>query len=815
MSPEDRAAAEQIVRELERRKQRTKIDTFYQTPENRAGYPVHMQFFEAGKTHRQRLALAANRVGKALKHGTKVATPSGWKSIETLVTGDLVIAGDGSITTITGVYPQGEVNLFSISFDGVHDIQTCGQHLWKYQNPNARFPYRQSHGEKQNNPFFGQWTVGNTESLVGYGKSPKRRVVVPMANEFNLENSILPMNPYALGLLLGDGGLSGKSIKFSTSDEELIDELRKHFKVVYYDKYDYGVNGAVGIIRELGLHGLTSEKKFIPKQYLYSDSKSRLALLQGLMDTDGSIHGHCNMEFSTSSDDLAEGFEWLASSLGIKTRLIRRYTKDQNGNGKPSWRIVVRSGVICPFRLSRKVARWRPLKETSNWVIHSIKESGKGLATCIEVAHDSHTFVIEHGIVTHNTEGMGGYETVLHLTGRYPDWWNGKRFDKPGEWWIGGDTATTVRDIIQSKLLGNVGDFGTGLIPGQLLIDTSNKRGVPDAVENIYVKHVSGSRSVVQLKSYDQGREAWQGTEKQGVWLDEEPPMSIYTEALTRTMTTNGIVLCTFTPMNGMTEVTESFMSVDKPDSKFMCTASWDDALHLDEATKKEMLEQYPLHERDARSKGIPTIGVGRVYPVDMETILVDPFDLPKHWVRGYALDVGWNKTAALWGALDRDSDILYLYSEHYQGMVEPAVHASAIKARGEMTGYIDPAAKGGSQADGEKLIQLYRNEGLKLAVADNAKEAGVYDVYQRMTSGRIKIFRTLVNLQKELPIYHRDGTGAIVKKNDHLCDCLRYLVRATPVLTYASEKSGHYGMTQSGVQYRTSRPTRGNRYGD
>jgi hypothetical protein len=247
---------------------------------------------------------------------------------------------------------------------------------------------------------------------------------------------------------------------------------------------------------------------------------------------------------------------------------------------------------------------------------------------------------------------------------------------------------------------------------------------------------------------------------------------------------------------------------------KFYITCSWDQVAHLDAATKAELWESIPIHEREARSKGIPTIGTGKIYPFPIEQMLVDPFEMPKHWVRGYALDVGWNKTAALWGALDRDSDILYLYSEHYQGMGEPAVHASAIKARGEMTGYIDPAAKCGSQSDGEKLIQLYRNEGLKLAVADNAKEAGIYDVYQRMTSGRIKIFRTLTNLQKELNLYHRDSNGAIVKKNDHLCDCMRYLVRATPVLTYTTDKQGHYSMTQSGVSYRTSRPTRGYRNG-
>jgi hypothetical protein len=126
------------------------------------------------------------------------------------------------------------------------------------------------------------------------------------------------------------------------------------------------------------------------------------------------------------------------------------------------------------------------------------------------------------------------------------------------------------------------------------------------------------------------------------------------------------------------------------------------------------------------------------------------------------------------------------------------------------MMGFIDPASMGGSQIDGEKLLQLYRNEGLKLSLADNkGKEAAIFEVYQRMTSGRLKIFKTLGNLQKELPLYHRDSNGGIVKKSDHLCDCLRYLVRAIPLLTYSTDKEGHYNTTQNGVSYRTSRPNK------
>lgn len=406
------------------------------------------------------------------------------------------------------------------------------------------------------------------------------------------------------------------------------------------------------------------------------------------------------------------------------------------------------------------------------------------------------------------TESLLCYETALHLTGQYPDWWRGKRFNRPVNWWLGGDTSTTVRDIVQQKMLGKLGQTGTGILRGDCLLDTTNKRGVPDAIENAIVRHVSGGKSVLQFKSYDQGREAWQGTEQDGIGLDEEPPADVYSEAVIRTMTTGGMILATFTPMKGLTEVTQSFLDADKSSSKFVCTATWDDVLHLDAATKKELWDSIPPHERQARAKGIPTIGVGKIYPVDVEGLLVGPFELPKHWPKGYGMDVGWNRTAALWGALDRDSDVLYLYSEHYMGQAEPAVHASAIKSRGEITGFIDPASRGRSQHDGSQLIQLYRDEGLILQLADNAVEAGIFDVYQRMTTGRLKIFRTLENLQKELGVYHRDDQGKVVKKNDHLLDCLRYLVRAHAQMSYTNA-SGNFATTSSGQRYLSSLPRR------
>ena len=143
------------------------------------------------------------------------------------------------------------------------------------------------------------------------------------------------------------------------------------------------------------------------------------------------------------------------------------------------------------------------------------------------------------------SEGVGGYETVLHLTGRYPVWWKGRRFNRPIQAWAAGDTAKTTRDIIQRILLGPVGEFGTGMIPADCLVRTTAKPGVADAIEGIFVKHVSGGISELILKSYDQGRESFQGTNRDLIWLDEEADRSIYVECLLRTMTTNGMVMCT------------------------------------------------------------------------------------------------------------------------------------------------------------------------------------------------------------------------------------------------------------------------------
>lgn len=385
------------------------------------------------------------------------------------------------------------------------------------------------------------------------------------------------------------------------------------------------------------------------------------------------------------------------------------------------------------------------------------------------------------------TEGAGGYELVMHLTGHYPEWWPGRRFDGPVDAWAAGDTKETVRDIIQNKLVGTEGNHGTGLIPGADLLQTMKRQNGNGALDFALVRHKTGGVSRLGFKSYDQGREAFQGTEKHVVWLDEESNEGVRAECVMRLMTTDGLLIETFTPLRGLTPIVMGYLGdeaaipegrVAVSGDRAIVMAGWDDVPHLSTAQKARMLAEAETHLRDARSKGVPSIGMGAIYPVAEDQIVVDDFAIPIHWPRAYGLDVGWNRTAAIWGAIDHESDILYLYSEHYQGQQEPSTHVSGIRARGGwMTGAIDPASRGRSQKDGEQLMQIYRDLGLNIIEADNSRESGLYEVHQRLATGRLKVFGSLRNWLREYRIYRRDEKGHIVKEHDHLMDATRYLV--------------------------------------
>jgi phage terminase large subunit-like protein len=378
-------------------------------------------------------------------------------------------------------------------------------------------------------------------------------------------------------------------------------------------------------------------------------------------------------------------------------------------------------------------------------------------------------------------------EVVMHLTGIYPSWWKGYRFNHPVEAWVASNTAQTTKNILQEQYyLGKEGVLG--YIPEHLITRMTRQNGIPDGIDTLYVKHSTGGISSLGFKSYDQGRAKFQGTKKHIIHFDEEPPYPVYAEALMRTMATHdhvGMLMITMTPLMGFTEMVQHFMegqiAEEVSDGKFYLQASWDDNPHLSKSERQSILNSLKPHERAARQKGTPTLGLGLVYPVPEENIVVPSFEIPDWWPRVFGIDFGWsNPTAVLFAAHDRDNDILYCYGEYTNTELTPEQHATHLIKRGAnwIPGVYDPAGKISSQKDGENLVKLYRESGLGyLSKADNAKEKGIMKVLQRLQNGQLKIFDTLSKTLSEYRIYSRGEDGIPKKGNDHLMDALRYIV--------------------------------------
>jgi hypothetical protein len=209
----------------------------------------------------------------------------------------------------------------------------------------------------------------------------------------------------------------------------------------------------------------------------------------------------------------------------------------------------------------------------------------------------------------------------------------------------------------------------------------------------------------------------------------------------------------------------------------------WDDVPHISHAEKADLLAGIHPHMRDARTKGVPNIGAGAIYPVPESTFVVDDFEIPKHWPRCFGMDAGGgaNATAAVWLAHDRDSATLYAYSAYKSAAAEPAIHAAAIKSRGAgIPGVGDCAALIMTDRDAEQLISIYRRAGLDLRLPDKSVEAGIAEVWELLSTQRLKVFRRACqSLIDEMRLYRRDEKGRVVKQNDHLCDSLRYACRS------------------------------------
>lgn len=398
-----------------------------------------------------------------------------------------------------------------------------------------------------------------------------------------------------------------------------------------------------------------------------------------------------------------------------------------------------------------------------------------------------------------------GAEVAMHATGLYPDWWCGRRFtptrETPFSCWVGGPTSQMTRDNPQRILMGEIGAWGTGMLPSRCILTNGIKKavhGVADSLESVMVKHVNGSVSRIGFKSYDQGRIRWQGSTLDLIWADEEPPDDIYSEALVRTQVKKGFIIMTFTPLLGMSKVVERFLK-EKPEGSIVIKMGINDALHYTDEERRIIIASYPESERKARAEGDPVLGSGKVFPIDFANLIEQPIQIPDYWPRVCGLDIGWDHpTAAVWLAWDRDLDIIHVYDEYRLKEQTPVVHAAAIKARGPWIPVAWP--HDGMQHDsgsGKIIASQYRGQGVAM-LANHAThtpeigkkegtggyglEAGILDMLQRMQTGRWRVFSTCGAWKEEYELYYRKD-GLIVKKGDDIMSASRV---ATMMLRFA-----------------------------
>jgi len=299
-------------------------------------------------------------------------------------------------------------------------------------------------------------------------------------------------------------------------------------------------------------------------------------------------------------------------------------------------------------------------------------------------------------------------EVVMHLTGQYPDWWEGYRYEEPVNVWAASVSREATRDILQKKYY--LGDSSAGtkglILPHLIARQNYGSGGVPGFVDTVYVKHVSGKNSTLSFKSFDQGMEKFQGTERHIIHMDEEPPRNIYMECLLRTTATNpdfrGMIMLSMVPLKGVTEMVQHFVTNHMlgvvSEGKFYTGGNWDQAPHMSTEEKNLLKSSMRPHELEARTKGIPVIGSGMVYPVPESRIICEPRPIDDHWGLIYGLDFGWNPspTAVVFAAHDRSNDVIYFYDEYGETERTPNYHAEQIKKRGGewMWGVYDPRGK-------------------------------------------------------------------------------------------------------------------------
>lgn len=413
-------------------------------------------------------------------------------------------------------------------------------------------------------------------------------------------------------------------------------------------------------------------------------------------------------------------------------------------------------------------------------------------------------------------------EVAMHLSGEYPEWWTGRRFTKPVTIWIAGESSTLVRDAPQNLLCGKPGvesALGTGLIPKHLFADKpSLARGVTDAYDTVQVTHktdgVEDGVSTATFKSYEQGRAKFQAGTVDIVWCDEEAPDDVYGEILARITATSGMILMTFTPLKGRTEVVMRFTDEYSPD-RAVVSMTIEDALHVKPEEREKIISGYKKHERDARVKGIPMLGSGVIFTEAEENISEAPIRVvPSYWKKLWGIDFGiGHPFAAVLILWDVDNDIIHIHHTIRMADTLPIQHAAAMKVQGADVPVAWPQDGTAREKSGSVIASLYKKEKLRM-LGEHATwpdggystEAAIEEMLMREATGRLKVASHLQDYFEERRFYHRKD-GMIVKLKDDIISATQKALMmkryAKPVVLGGKRPDpAHFGGKAKGAEF-------------
>ncbi len=844
--------------------------------------------------------------------GSKILTPDGWQTMADMRVGSTVVGVDGRPATITQVKDCGEHEIYRFLFSDGTAAECSPNHLWTVEKVWGKRERTTLSAKKIADRFCHISPGGQTQYLY--------RVPTCAPVEFS-QQAPLPLHPYLVGALLGDGSVGQVPLHcacLTTVDQEIVEQFDALLPEGCVTRFDGGMGyrivderGRQGnkpdkrsrarrAVVDAGIAGMRSGDKRIPHQYLFATPADRLALLQGLMDTDGSASNAGAASFHTSSEGLAEDVRFLVQSLGgtatFNVKPDARHYKDQ---------FVLHLALTAPLsRLSRKLAAAKPRRHPPGRTIIAVERKQAEPVRCISIDRNDGLYVTDHCIVTHNSahyerpemieaaladntrvqidissvNGIGNVFYRRREAGK--DWIPGQPLEK-------GRTAVFVMDwrdhpaktqewydtrrqkakddgllhVFAQEVERNYAASVEGtIIPAEWvraaigareklgLLDRGLYRAALDVADGGGDTNALAVARGIELQKADAwgARDTGETTRRavdacEGLgFVDlqyDSVGVGAGVKAEANRLEDEGLLPhgLRFVPWNAGAKVIEPDEPIIRDDMdsplngdfyyNFKAQAWWrtrqrfeatyravmalsggpafsydpDEiiSLHPDLPMLRQIEKELsqPTATKDTRTLKLivnktpegsrspnladaivmafnPLPGLRPVYPIAPVEIEQTPFKVPPHWPRGFGMKVEADRVTALWGAWDKDADVLYFISEHSRSFAEPGANAQAISARGTwMPGFMETDT---STGETNQAVAMYQGLGLLVGPSEWAKEAGISNMLQRVSTGRLKVFSSCTDFFREYRSYRRDEEGRVLGSG--LIDCGRIL---------------------------------------